>query len=130
MTLLSREVRRTVALTPELVASFARITGDENPIHLDERRAHAQGFEAPIVHGLLLGSLSAALVGSELPGPGAVIQKFEISFRRPCLVGETITLEMAVLEEHASVQTCVLTLRILDHAGALLAQGRVQVGYV
>lgn len=114
-------------ISAEAVQRFARETGDNNPIHLDSAAAAAAGFIAPIVHGLLLGSVLAGLIGSELPGFGAVIQSFHLDFRAPALTGDELRFSITVSQKVDALQTVVLALTI--HRGeTMLVTGRAQVG--
>jgi len=63
------ETRATI--TEEMIDTFADITGDHNPIHVDEAAAKAAGFDGRIAHGALSASFISAVLGNDLPGPGA-----------------------------------------------------------
>lgn len=124
---IGQSARSMHQLSAERVRKFADDTGDTNPVHLDANAANAAGFPGPIAHGLLLGSLLAGLIGSELPGPGAVIQSFRLDFRAPAFAGDELTFTVAILQKVDALQTLVLSLEI--HRGtALLVTGRAQVG--
>ncbi|MDX5331534.1 MAG: MaoC family dehydratase, partial [Caulobacteraceae bacterium] len=66
----SAEITRTV--TAGVVEAFAEVTGDDNPLHLDDDYARATPFGQRIAHGLLAGGFISAVLGTRLPGPGAV----------------------------------------------------------
>src|SRR5579863_7275616 len=65
------------------VIKFAKISGDNNPVHLDERYARNSVFGGRIVHGALLGGLISAAIGGRLPGPGTVYVKQSLTFCAP-----------------------------------------------
>ena len=67
---------------------FARITGDTNPVHLDDEYARGTQFGARIVHGAFLTGLISAVLGTKLPEPGCVYLAQSISFRAPVFIGE------------------------------------------
>src|SRR5213594_3138572 len=73
----------TCAINADLVASFVTISGDRNPIHRDAEFAASTSFGEPIAPGILTAALVAAVIGSELPGPGAVYLSQSLKFLRP-----------------------------------------------
>ena len=88
------ELRRTVT-APDIKA-FAAVTGDDNPIHLDEAYAAATQFKGRIAHGMLSAGYISAVLGTRLPGPGAIYVSQTLSFRRPVRVGDEVTAEVKV----------------------------------
>ena len=82
--------------TEEDVAAFARLSGDDNPIHLDAVAAQAAGFEREVVHGVLVTSLISRLLGTRLPGPGTILLGQELRYRRPVYPGDRLTATVEV----------------------------------
>lgn len=82
--------------TTEDVAAFARLSGDDNPIHLDGDAARAAGFEREVVHGVLVTSLISRLLGTRLPGPGTILLGQELRYRRPVHPGDRLTATVEV----------------------------------
>ncbi|MBC8504258.1 MAG: MaoC family dehydratase [Anaerolineales bacterium] len=82
---------RTKTFSDEDVRSFANISGDNNPIHLDDEYAAGTQFGQRLVHGILTSGLISAVLGTQLPGPGSVYIKQTINFRAPVYIGDTIT---------------------------------------
>jgi acyl dehydratase len=80
----------------EDVAAFARLSGDDNPIHLDAAAARAAGFEREVVHGVLVSSLISRLLGTRLPGPGTILLGQELRYRRPVHPGDRLTATVEV----------------------------------
>lgn len=78
------------------VIAFSRISGDTNPIHLDESYAQTTRFGKRIVHGLLTASVISALIGTKLPGPGAIYLRQTLEFKAPVFIGEEIAYRVAV----------------------------------
>ena len=81
------------------VAHYASLTGDFNPVHLDEDYAARSFFKKRVVHGLLAASLVGAVLGTRLPGPGSIYLRQEMDFKSPVFLGETITARVQVLEK-------------------------------
>ena len=90
----SAELKRTVAEGD--LAAFAAVTGDTNPLHLDEAYAAGTTFKGRIAHGMLSAGYISAVLGTQLPGPGAVYVSQTLSFRRPVRIGDTVTAEAKV----------------------------------
>lgn len=88
----------SMTITAEQIDTFAKITGDFNPIHVDEAAAKAAGFPGRIAHGALSASLISAVLGNDLPGPGAVFVELNLRFRRPALIGDEVTAIATVQE--------------------------------
>jgi len=86
------------------VTLFAGISGDTNPLHINEAFASQTRFKTRIVQGMLTTSLWSTLVGTRLPGPGSAYLSQETKFVRPVHVGETVTARMTVTEIDADKQ--------------------------
>ena len=84
----------TRSFSPADVADFARLTGDDNPIHEDERFAATQQFGRCVVHGMLYASMFSAIIGQR--SPGAVYLSQTLTFRKPVYLGDTLTAEVEV----------------------------------
>src|SRR5215813_6461344 len=80
------------------VVGFAELTGDRNPIHLSEHFAAKTAFGRRIAHGLYTASLISAVLGTRLPGPGAVYISQTLNFRAPVKIGDTVTVIVTVAE--------------------------------
>jgi len=73
------------------IAAFAGVSGDTNPIHLHDGFARTTRFGQRIAHGMLGSSFISTVIGTKLPGPGAVYISQSLEFKAPVLIGETIT---------------------------------------
>jgi 3-hydroxybutyryl-CoA dehydratase len=80
------------------VVGFAAVTGDRNPIHLSEHFAAKTPFGTRIAHGLYTASLISAVLGTRLPGPGAVYISQTLNFRAPVKIGDTVDVNVTVAE--------------------------------
>ena len=72
------------------------MSGDTNPIHLDEAYAKSTPFGGRIAHGMLSAAYISAVLGAKLPGPGAIYLNQTLRFRRPVRVGESVTARVTV----------------------------------
>ena len=80
------------------VVGFAQLTGDRNPIHLSEHFAAKTSFRTRIAHGLYTASLISAVLGTRLPGPGAIYISQTLNFRAPVKIGDTVLVTVTVRE--------------------------------
>lgn len=80
------------------VVGFAAVTGDRNPIHLSEHFAAKTPFGTRIAHGLYTASLISAVLGTRLPGPGAIYISQTLNFRAPVKIGDTVDVDVIVAE--------------------------------
>ncbi len=80
------------------VVGFAEVTGDRNPIHLSEHFAAKTPFGTRIAHGLYTASLISAVLGTRLPGPGAIYISQTLNFRAPVRIGDTVEVSVSVAE--------------------------------
>lgn len=80
------------------VVGFAEVTGDRNPIHLSEHFAARTPFGTRIAHGLYTASLISAVLGTRLPGPGAIYISQTLNFRAPVKIGDTVDVTVSVAE--------------------------------
>lgn len=80
------------------VTHFAEISGDHNPVHLDEAYARTTMFGGCITHGMLTASYISAVFGMELPGPGAIYISQTLNFKGPVRVGDTVITRVTVSE--------------------------------
>lgn len=80
------------------VIGFAEISGDRNPIHLSEHFAARTQFGARIAHGLYTASLISAVIGTRLPGPGAIYLSQTLNFIAPVRIGDFVEAKVEVVE--------------------------------
>lgn len=85
---MSASISKTVSASD--VQQFAEVTGDFNPVHVDEAFAANSQFGRPIVHGMFNAGLISAVLGMKLPGPGATFVGQTLKFRNPVFIGDTV----------------------------------------
>ena len=90
----------TKTVTEADVVNYAGITGDFNPAHINEEYAKDTMFEGRIAHGMLGAGLISTVLGTKLPGPGAIYVKQELEFTLPVQINDTITAEVEVIEKN------------------------------
>jgi 3-hydroxybutyryl-CoA dehydratase len=104
----SAEMMRVVGSAD--IEAFAEVSGDTNPVHLDEAYARGTTFGGRIAHGMLSAAYISAVLGTRLPGPGAIYLSQQLRFRRPVKIGDPVVARVTVkaLDEkrgHATLTT-------------------------
>lgn len=84
-------------ITEEDVRRFADVSGDHNPVHLDEEYAKQSRYGRRIAHGLFSASFFSGLFGTQLPGRGCVYAGQNLKFRRPVYIGDTVVATVTVV---------------------------------
>ena len=84
------------AVTEADIVAFAAVTGDTNPVHLDADYAATTAFGERIAHGMLSAGHISAVLGTVLPGPGAVYLSQSLAFKRPVKIGVEVTAKVTV----------------------------------
>jgi 3-hydroxybutyryl-CoA dehydratase len=90
------KVSYSQTITDSDIKAFAGISGDHNPVHVNEDYAASSRFSKRIAHGLISASFFSALFGMRLPGPGCVYVSQNLQFKRPVYLGDTVIAEVEV----------------------------------
>lgn len=114
--------------TDEDVRRFVEITGDANPLHVDDDFSARTQFGRRIVHGMLSASLFSTLVGMRLPGTGAIYRSQTLRFLRPVFVGDTVTAHAVVRSVDRSKHRLEIDAWIENSAGERVVEGSGEVG--
>lgn len=93
---IGKSFSRTKTFTDEDVQRFAEISGDINPVHLDDDYAATTPFGKRIVHGMLTASLISALLANDFPGAGTIYLGQALKFKKPVYIGDTILATVTV----------------------------------
>ena len=91
-----RAAERTRTVTTADIAAFAEVSGDHNPVHLDNAFAQTTPFKGVIAHGMLSAAWISAMLAGELPGPGSIYLSQTLSFRRPVRPGDEVVSRVEV----------------------------------
>ncbi|MGE3740925.1 MAG: MaoC family dehydratase [Geminicoccaceae bacterium] len=83
-------------ITDADILMFAGVSGDTNPVHLNEEFAAGTPFQGRIAHGMLTASLISTVLGTKLPGPGCVYLSQSLKFKAPVRAGDTVRAEVTV----------------------------------
>ncbi len=106
------QLSRTI--TEADIAAMAEVTGDYNPVHMDEAFAAKTRFKGRIAHGVFSAGLISAVLGTKLPGPGAVYLKQTLNFLHPVRAGDRVTAEAEVSAWRADKRIVTLKTRVFN----------------
>ena len=117
--------KHTVAA--EEVDSFVALSGDDNPLHIDDSFARQNGFRGRVVHGMLLGAFVSRVLGTVLPGPGVLWLSQSMRFQAAVYVGETVEIAVTITHASESLRTLVLETIVRTESGAVGLSGEAKV---
>jgi len=121
----SAEFAKTVS--SEDVVLFAEITGDFNPVHLDEAAAAKSRFGGRIAHGMLTAGMISATLAGKLPGPGSVYLSQTLRFTAPVRIGDTVTTRVEVTELNVPKRHVKLSTVCRNQKGDTVVEGEALV---
>ena len=125
-----RHASFTKTFTDEDVQRFIEITGDSNPLHVDDEFAARTRFGRRIIHGLLTASILSTMVGMLLPGTGAIYRSQTIRFLLPVYVGDTVTAHFVVRAVDRARHRLEIDAWIENEAGQRVIEGACEAGLV
>jgi acyl dehydratase len=121
------EATFTRTVTQSDVEAFAALTGDSNPVHLDEQYALSTPFNGRIAHGMLVAGFISRVLGTQLPGPGAIYVSQQMKFTTPVYPGDTITVRVQVTAWDDVRGRITLLTEVTNHKGATVVTGEAQL---
>jgi 3-oxoacyl-[acyl-carrier protein] reductase len=127
------QVGETHSLTKHIteadVRKFVEMTGDDNPLHVDRAYAETTAFKDIVVHGMLGASFISTVIGTKLPGTGALWVSQNMEFLLPVRLGDVLTISATVLKKHERERLLELDTRIVNQNQQLIltGQGKVKV---
>ena len=122
---MTASMSRTV--TEADIALFAGVTGDLNPVHMDEVAAAQSRFGGRVAHGMLTAGHVSAVLGTKLPGPGSIYLEQSLRFTRPVRIGDTVTSTVRVLHIDPPKRQVRLETRCTNQHGQTVLAGEALV---
>jgi len=117
-------------ITESEVQQFSALTGDTNPLHLDEAYSSTTPFGKRVVHGMLTASFISTIIGTKLPGAGALWYELQIRWLLPVRIGEEIRILVKVRQKTISLRTVNLEINIFNQSGKRVLEGNARVKMV
>jgi 3-hydroxybutyryl-CoA dehydratase len=114
---------RTREMTETLVNSFAELTGDFSPVHVDAAAAAKSRFGTRIAHGMLSAGFLSAVIGMDLPGPGTIWVAQAFRFKQPVKLGDVITWRVEVRELFPEKKRAKLATVCRNQLGEIVIEG-------
>jgi 3-hydroxybutyryl-CoA dehydratase len=109
------------------IYSFAGMTGDFNPMHIDKAFAETTVFKDRIAHGLLSGSFISTVLGMKLPGPNSIYLSQTFNFKAPVKIGDTIKAVVEVIEKRDDKKLIKLKTQVFNQNNVLAVDGEALV---
>jgi 3-hydroxybutyryl-CoA dehydratase len=118
--------KRLTTISRTMVEEFARISGDHNPIHLDDQAAARSRFGKRVAHGLLVASTISGVLAEDLPGPGTIYLSQSLRFTAPVFIGDRILTRVTAIQATGD-RTWEMSTDCINDAGDFVIQGTASV---
>lgn len=116
-------------ITQHKVESFALITGDVNPIHLDQEYAKNTVFKERISHGMLVASCISNVIANDLPGPGSIYLSQNLNFKKPVFLGDMVNVVVEITKIKEEKKIMFLKTQCLDDEEDIVIDGEAVVKF-
>lgn len=115
------------SITDKLIVDFSEISGDRNPLHLDEDYAKNTIFKKRIAHGMLIGSFFSSVLANDFPGEGTIYLSQKLDFKAPVYIDTQVSIELQILEIKKEKKLFIIRTDCLDENGKILVTGEAVV---
>ena len=112
-----------ITITQSMVNDFAKLSGDFNPLHVDDEYAKSTKFQNKVVHGMLLASFLSRMVGMYMPGKHALYTSQSLEFPHPCFIDDEITVSSVVIDKSQSTKIIKIESKITNKKNEILLNG-------
>jgi 3-hydroxybutyryl-CoA dehydratase len=120
------EGRFSKTISESDVYTFAGITGDFNPLHINKVAAEQSRFGRQVVHGALVSAFVSTVLGIYMPGPGTIYLEQKSAFVKPVYIGDTVT-AVVTISEIDERRSALLDTKVYNQAGELVLDGYAKV---
>ena len=124
---IGRQESFIIKITESMVEKFSNLSGDLNPLHMDNEFAESSLFKKRIVHGMLLSSFFSQLIGMKLPGKNALYFSQTLNFRSPCYIDDEIKVIGKVIEKSDYTQIITVSTTIFNKSKTCLIDGIAKI---
>ncbi|MBQ0042754.1 MAG: MaoC family dehydratase N-terminal domain-containing protein [Lachnospiraceae bacterium] len=118
-----------VIITEHEMEAFRVLSGDENPMHMDENYAKDRGFDGRVVYGMLAAAYYSRLVGMELPGEKCLINEVKLTFANPIYAGERLKVRGEVTDLREGTRRMKVKANMTDEAGNIRNEAVITVSF-
>ena len=124
---IGEEATLTRIISDDDIKTFARISGDDNPVHMNDDYAKGTMFGGRIAHGMLVSGLVSAVLGTMLPGPGAIYLSQQLRFLAPVRPGDQVTARAMVTEWDQDKGRVTLLTEVKNQEGVAVISGEARL---
>ncbi len=117
-----------VTVTGQMLEQFSVITGDYNPLHMNEEFARDKGYQGTVAYGMLTASFLSTLAGMYLPGENSLIHSVETKFLKPVYVGDTLKISGTIAETDERFSIIYVKVIIENQNQEKVAKGNMRIG--
>lgn len=121
------KAKMTHIITEDDVNNFVKLTGDDNRLHVDKEYAKSTEFKIPVVHGMLGASFISTIIGTKLPGDGALWYSQTLEFHKPVRINDEITIEAEVISKNNKNNSVELKTNIYNQHNQIVTSGNAKV---
>src|SRR6056297_1780623 len=114
-------------VTDQKVKSFAEISGDDNPVHINDEFAAKTRFGKRIAHGILITSFISKVIGRDFPGDGTIYVSQEVKFKRPVFINDKVTVRIKILEKNDAKKRMILSTDVYNEDEKKVIAGTAEV---
>lgn len=117
-----------VCITQKMQQTFTELTGDVNPLHLDDDYAEKNGFDSKIAYGMLTASFYSTLVGVYLPGERCLLHECDVAWKKPVYIGDKLTVQGVVAEIDERFKRITVKASIVNQEGTKVSRASIVAG--
>ena len=114
-------------ITESDIVTYAGLTGDFNPVHINAEFAKESMFKERIAHGMLVSGFISAVLGTQLPGPNTIALGQELKYMAPVKIGDTVTAEATVTEKRDDKRIIKFKTTVTNQRGEIVVDGSAVV---
>ena len=111
----------------EMITSFAQVSGDSNPLHIDSDYARRSGFKDQIAHGMLCSSLFSELVGVHLPGKNCLLTDISVVFSKPVFINDEVTVDGSISQLSPAFKSAKIDATITNKNSEVCVRAKIGV---
>ncbi len=118
----------SVEITEEMMEKFRYISGDDNPLHVDQNFAKRGGYQGRVVYGMLSASLYSRLAGMYFPGKYCLLQRVDTHFHKPVYIGDILTISGFIKKKVEVGHTLVIAGEIKNQDDEVVNSAKIEAG--